>query len=169
MRCVCSHWRGNDKSRDDEWVLLLLTFHRNFPPSRRFTALSCRQQHSHGARKLQNPTFIHNLFNPVWNSSGSEHPAFVDCIWQIRFYQARRSASQWLDWTDLPTPSKPWLGTGRGKSESNPLLKSGNGVPIHQGLSQSHEDAKTAPASWEWWEAFRLELRTHIYGLFWTD
>lgn len=41
---VYSHWRGNDKSLDDEWVLLLLTFHKKFPPSRHFTALSCRQQ-----------------------------------------------------------------------------------------------------------------------------
>lgn len=43
---------------------------------------------------------------------------------------------------------KPWLGTGKGSSEVNPLLKPGNHVPIHQCLSQSRVAAKTTPTSW---------------------
>lgn len=46
-----SHWRGCDRGRDDEWVLLLLTFHRSFPQSRRFTLLSSRRQQHDGTKK----------------------------------------------------------------------------------------------------------------------
>lgn len=63
--CVLTE-RGNDKSRDDEWVLLLLTFHKNVPLSRHFTALACRQQQP-PCTMAQNPTITQNVFNPqLW-------------------------------------------------------------------------------------------------------
>lgn len=96
----------------------------------------------------QIPTFIQNMFNPAWNSS-----AIVDSIWQNRFFWTRWSILQRLHWTDLTTPSKPWLGTGKDSRESNSLLKPRNHVPIHQCLSQSREAAKTTPTPWGWWEA----------------
>lgn len=124
-----------------------------FPLSRHFTAPSCRQQQP---PCMPAQTFNLHLSKTCLIQPGTalaKHPVFVDCIWQMRFFKAWWSILQWLHWTDLPTPSKPWLGTGKGSSHSNPLLKPGNHVPIHQYLSQSRVDAKITPPSWGWWEA----------------
>lgn len=81
------------------------------------------------------PTFI-PIHPGIHPPALAKHPVIVDCIWQMRSIKAWWSILQWLHWTDLPTPSKPWLGTGKGSSHSNLRLKPCNHVPIHQFMCQ---------------------------------
>lgn len=69
----------------------------------------------HDSTNIQPSFSSQNMSDPAWK-------IYVDCIWRRRFFKAWRSILHGLHWTDLPTTSKPWLGTGKGSGHSDLLL-----------------------------------------------
>lgn len=85
-----------------------------FPLPHHITAPSC----GYNVWQHKYPTYFFEPKHP----SDPAWKIFVDCIWRRRFFKAWWSILHWLHWTDLPTTSKPWLGTGKGSGHSDLLL-----------------------------------------------
>lgn len=135
MRCVLSLEGKDDKSHDDEWVLLLLTHHRHFPPLKQITALSLTVSHRAWRRKIL-PLYKTCLMES--QTALPANPALVDCFWQIGFPE---HTDQYH--TYLPTPFKPWLGNGKWKNESNLHLEMAN-----PSISLSQQLPKLVTPTW---------------------